>query len=131
MKKLVNYNQYYKINDEEWVKVNFYPHIMYREENEVKDWESREFSFQEFFDCVKNGNVLNAEIGYTMFLNRPYIKLPPFYSIKYYEKDITKSKIKITYEPFSASISKLAKMLDADEFCEWLKDHEITKIITK
>lgn len=131
MKKLVNYRMYISVNGGEWKDTSVYNHIRYMEESECETYESRELLFDEAFKLVEEGFIMNAECDRTFFTHKPRIRLSVsglfFEGPLYYTKRTLQTlKIKEEYLPYNDSIENIAALLTAEEFCEYLKDHDIT-----
>ena len=130
MKNLLDYRCLVSLNGEEFADTSVWSHLIYSEprETEEKVWTN----FEEAAKAIRNGEVMNAETDRTLFRNRPPL------SIRYADLAVTKNvtekqfkslRVRNAYEEVTRSydIMALAKMLPAEDFCEWLKDHGITK----
>lgn len=135
MKKLVDLQCYVALNGEEYYPTSYNNHLRYVDEDAVgqetefvtNDWETA-------VQCIEKHQVRNAEIGATLWRNRPTLKI--FYGDinkgwqEFTEKAFRSLKYKwIAHEvKYIYSINELAKMLPADQFCEWIKDQGIFSV---
>lgn len=110
-------------------------------------YKDEDFAKQEFlyrfktFEDVKaeieeGGWILNAEVTTTFFTRQPKIKINTVNSlfhcspaVEMTKKNFKPIEVKIVYiEEKDISISTLADLLDADTFCEYLKDRNISSL---
>lgn len=135
MKKLIDLQCYVAVNGEEYYPTSYHNHLRYVDENAAS--QETEFStnnWQTAVQCVENHEVRNAEIGANLWRNLPTLKI--FYGDidkgirEFTEKEFRSLKYKwVAHEVKRIyTITELAKMLPADQFCEWIKDQGIFSI---
>lgn len=130
MKQLVNVKCYVSIgNDPFFYNTSIFDYISYIEadSNSVTEYELN--TFEEALSAVEDGKIRNAVIGTTLFKKRPTIELSLI------EKETIKTITEKNFKPLrvkwekkivkSYTIKKLSRELPAEQFCEYLKDHEI------
>jgi hypothetical protein len=131
MRKLVNVRKEFRLNGGEWLDTSIWHHLKYKEESECVTKQSDVItSWQEFVDYINDNYVPNASVGHTLFRNIPYILLPknndfnyPWIEVR--EKDFVSFELRVVYNDHSTNLKTLAELLDADEFCQYLKDRGI------
>ena len=130
MRKLVDEVVMYRVNGGEWKDTSIWPHVKYIEESECETYLTKKMTFAETVKTIEVGLIRNASTDITLFRKRPYITLPDtsrdILSRTYSEKEVESVEVKIVYEPYSTTMKHLAEMLDADEFCAYLRDRGIT-----
>ena len=132
MKKVFDKRCYIRVNNEkEFHDTSIFYHLSYVEEEEAATTERVFTDFQEAYEFVKNGGVMNAEATHTLFRNRPEIKLSTADDCcagYYTEKNFKSLAVRWEYAEAQPTIKTLTSLLTADEFCEYLKDRGITQI---
>ena len=79
---------------------------------------------------VKNGDILRAELEYTLFKRKEYVSL--YQADRFEREEITEKNFKPFYIKtvysidYSPSIKTLMSKLTADEFAEWCYDKKIS-----
>lgn len=135
MKKIVDLQCYVSVNGEEYYPTSYNSHWRYVDENAVgQQTEEITGIWSVACEWVKNHKIRNAEMGQTLFTNRPTLKI--FYGdihrdrVEYTQKEFRTIKFKWIAEPVETvySITTLAKALPAEQFCEWLKDQGISAV---
>ena len=135
MKEIKNYRHYFAIGNEEYQDTSIWNDLRYCESKRDKTFELN--TFEETVQAIENGLIHRAEVGRTLFGNKPMIILHTDdlygFSIKMTEKNFKPIRVKHTWETYKQriTITSLAKELPADEFCEYLKDRGIFQISIK
>lgn len=75
MKKLYDYRMLISDDGENWYDTSFKKHIFYLNEENTQTQISKELSFDEIFDLVKNDKIFNAKYWKTCFRKRKRVKL--------------------------------------------------------
>lgn len=135
MKKLVDLRCMVAIGDDKYYDTSFWYHIRYVDVKENANVEYTLNTWEEALEEAKNDRVRGLKVERTLFGNRPYLEI--------HRGDFDKNNISITEKKFKPihvkwkfeevslnrfTMKSLVSLLPADEFCEWLKDHGITKI---
>lgn len=128
MKQLVNVKCYVSIgNDPFFYNTSIFDDIRYIEadKNSVVEYELN--TFEEALSAVKNKRVKNAVVRTTLFKKRPKIELSLI------EKETIKTITEKNFKPLkvkwekkivkSYTIKELSEELPAEQFCEYLQDH--------
>ena len=121
----------------EWYDTSIFHHLVYeREEFNGQKFDYHFDNFQEAFDWIKQGYLRNAETTETLFRRRPQIHISTASmecdGVYYTEKNFKPFDVRIEYvEKNEISLKGLSEMLKADEFCEYLKDRNITNVFIK
>ena len=130
MRKLVDEGVMYRVNGGEWRDTSIWHHAKYIEESECETYLTKKMTFAETIKAIDAGLVRNASTDVTLFRKRPYIILPSTsghtLNYTYFEKEIESVEVKIVYEPYATTMKHLAEVLNADEFCAYLRDRGIT-----
>lgn len=127
MKKICDLRCYVAIGKGVYEDTSMWRHLRYCEPGETEEYVT---SWGDLYDLVKEHHIRNAELTANLFGNLV---------VKIEWADIYKSKAKITYRNFKGvrvkwaaepydkiyTIKDLAEMLPAEDFCEYLKDHNI------
>ena len=129
MKKVVNFVQHVSFDGgKTFQKTSIWSHIHYVEpaEDKVVVLET----FEQAYEYIKADKLMNAEIDTTFFKGRKQIHISTAnldcrksFTEKNYKPIIVKMVLE---EKTNVSIESLSHFLSADEFCEWLKDRNIT-----
>ena len=92
-------------------------------------------TFEEAKEEIEKGFILNAKSTTTFFTNKPKLEINTSSSffdsaaLTMTEKDFKPIEVKIVYkEENNVSIKTLADLLDADSFCEYLNDRNISSL---
>ena len=134
MKKVVNFVQYVSLDGgKTFQKTSIWNHIHY-----VKPAEDKVVvleTFEQAYEYIKADKLMNAEIDTTFFKGRKQIHISTAnldcrksFTEKNYKPIIVKTVLE---EKTNVSIESLSRFLSADEFCEWLKDRNITNFFIK
>ena len=136
MKKLVDLRCYVSVNGEPYADTSIWKSLRYVECAEDNHEELID-TFEKAYDFIENGLVRNAYTDTTFWRKEPCIVIHygELYrdDAKFTAKTFRKMKFKWVYEPVNKiySIKELADELPADQFCEWLKDRNISLTISK
>jgi hypothetical protein len=127
MKRLSNYRQYVDVNEMGWKDTSDFNHILYEEER--PDRELSFDTFEEAYDAVEKGAVMNAWVDKTFFFKEPCIRFS-FAGVVEIPKPITKKNFKSlktlnVYEDVTNfySVKDLMSLLTAENFVDWAKDN--------
>lgn len=127
MKRLSNYRQYVDVNDMGWKDTSDFNHILYEEER--PDRELFFDTFEEAYEAVEEGAVMNAWVDKTFFFKEPCIRFSFAGSVEM-PKPITKKNFKSlktlnVYEDVTNfySVKDLMSLLTAENFVDWAKDN--------
>ena len=138
MKKVFDRVVKVKFNgSDEWYDTSIFHHLIYeREEFNGKKFDYHFDNFQKAFDWIEQGYLQNAETTETLFRRRPQIHISTASmecdGVYYTEKNFKPFDVRIEYvEKSEISLKGLSEMLKADEFCEYLKDRNITNFFIK
>jgi hypothetical protein len=131
MKKVIEVRKQYRLNNGEWTDVTDFNPISYREKDECVDKYRTIDTWKDTVGYVADGLLPNAEMHMTFFKKRIYLILPNnnIYSdfrTVVNEKDFKKLEVRVIYREPILTIKQLANILEADEFCEYLKDKGIS-----
>lgn len=127
MKKICNLRCYVAIGKGEYEDTSFWEHLRYCEPGANEEYIA---SWGDFYDLVREHRIRNAELTANLFNNLV---------VEIGKASLDKPKTKITYRNFKGvrvkwaaepydkiyTIKDLAEMLPAEDFCEYLKDHNI------
>lgn len=117
--------------DKEWNDTSIFHHYVYTDEEfEQENFHYEMKNFTEAYNFIREGYLRNAEISQTFLTKKPQIKISiggiHDIIIKYTEKNFKPFEVKIVYENINnVKITTLADLLNADEFCEYLRDRDI------
>lgn len=112
-------------------------HLQYEDEELAsKEFLYRFKTFEEMKAKIEEGYIFNAEVTTTFFTRQPKIKINTVNSLLHYSPAVEMTKknfkpieVKIVYEEKNdLSIKTLANLLDADTFCEYLRDRNISSL---
>lgn len=127
MKRLSNYIQYVDVNGMGWQNTSAFNHILYEEER--PDRELSFETFEEAYDAVEKGVVMNAWVDKTFFFKEPCIRFS-FAGVVETPKPITKKNFKSlktlsVYKDVTNfySVKDLMSLLTAENFVDWAKDN--------
>ena len=134
MKKVIDFRQYVSFDDgKTFQDTSMGNHFQYIEpiEEKINILET----FEQAYEYIKADKLMNAEIDTTFFKGRKriHISTADLDCIKSFtEKNYKPIIVKTVFEEITdVSIEKLARSLSADDFCEWLKDRNITNFFIK
>lgn len=137
MKKIYDRRVLVKVDGwEEFDDTSIYRHLRYKDEDYAKQERLYRFeTFEEAKEEIEKGFILNAKSTTTFFTNKPKLEINTSSSffdsaaLTMTEKDFKPIEVKIVYkEENNISIKTLADLLDADSFCEYLRDRNISSI---
>ena len=131
MKKVIEVKKQYKLNDGEWTDVTNFNPISYREKDECVDKYRTIDTWKDAVGYVAEGLLPNAEMHMTLFRKKIYLIFPNNDIRKDFrtvidKKDFKKLEVRVIYKEPVLTIKQLANILEADEFCEYLKDRGIS-----
>ena len=137
MKKIYDRRVLLKVDGwKEFDDTSMFRHLKYKDE----DFANQEFlyrfeTFEEAKEEIEKGFILNAESTTTFFTNKPKLEIKTSSSffdsvpLTMTEKSFKPIEVKIVYkEENNVSIKTLADLLDADSFCEYLNDRNISSL---
>lgn len=133
MKEIYDYRFEYRLEGQkEFVDTSIWQHARYIEPKEAKNWTGLIRDFPQLVDLVKDGFFMNGRLEKTLF-RKPMVVLGnvnDFYTggDKITAKNFKPIEFRCAYNKMSVSMKELAETLDADSFCEYLRDRGITKI---
>ena len=129
MKKVVNFVQYVSFDGgKTFQDTSIWNHPCYVEpiEDKIVVLET----FEQAYEYIKADKLMNAEIGATFFKGRKQIYISTAeldYRRSFTEKNYEPIIIKTAFEEMTnVSMESLFHLLSADEFCEYLKDRNIS-----
>ena len=133
MKKVFDRVVKVKFNgNNKWYNTSIFSHLVYeREELDGQKFDYHFDNFQKAFEWIEQGYLQNAETTKTLFRHRPQIHISTASmncdGVFYTEKNFKPFDVRIEYiEKNEISLRELSEMLKADEFCEYLKDRNIS-----
>lgn len=113
----------------EWHNTSMYNHYQYREEEECGTNSKENLSFDQVMEFVKAKLIPNASHSTTLFRGRDILSFNllslSLDSIHFDRKTWKKFDLRERFVPCMPSIKTLADSLDAQSFCEFLKDNGI------
>ena len=133
MKDVYNYRFEYRLDGQkEFVDTSIWRHARYIEPKEAENWTGLIRDFPQLVGLVKDGFFMNGRLEKTLF-RKPMVVLgnvDDFYTggDKITEKNFKPIEFRCVYKKENLTIKELADLLDADSFCEYLRDRGITKI---
>lgn len=111
---------------------SIFPHLKYEDEKLAEqEFLFRFETFEEAKKEVEEGWILNATSTTTFFRKRPKLKFKMNLDldISMTEKNFKPIEVKIVFEKIgNFSLKDISKLLDADSFCEYLRDRNISSI---
>lgn len=130
MTKIYDTCLYYKINDEEWRKVqcNCGVAIMPERDSDTS-MHFEDLSFEEAQSFLKECPLPGIDCGRTLFRKRPYIQISHSWENydRYFAKDIDRISYKtVYYEDNSYTIKWLMGHASADVFIKYMKERGMT-----
>ena len=131
MKEVYDYRFEYKMDGwKNFVDTSIWKHVRYLTPEEAKTWTFTIKSFDELVGLVKDDLFMNAELTKNIF-RKTVVQLSnveDYYSTAITERNFKPIEVRCAYNKMSMSMQGLAETLDAESFCEYLKDRGITKI---
>ena len=136
MKKIYDRRVLVKVDGwKEFDDTSIFRHLKYKDEDYANQEHFYRFeTFEEAREEIEKGFILNAKSTTTFFTNKPKLKInteSSFFEspITMTEKSFKPIEVKIVYEEEKhISIKELADLLDADSFCEYLNDRNISSL---
>lgn len=131
MKEVYDYRFEYKMEGwKNFVDTSIWQHARYIEPKDAESWTGLIRDFPQLISLVKDGLFMNAELR-TNFFKKTVVRLSnagAFYPDEVTEKNFKPIEFRCVYKKVNFTIKELADLLDADSFCEYLRDRGITKI---
>lgn len=133
MKEVYNYRFEYRLEGKkDFVDTSVWKHARYLESKDAENWTGTIKEFKDLVDLVEKGFFMNGRLEKTLF-GKPMIVLnntDDFYSggDRITERNFKPIEFRCVYKKENITIKELADLLDADNFCEYLRDRGITKI---
>lgn len=133
MKKIYDKRLLVKIDGwKNFEDTSIYKHLKYEDENVAnQEFHYRFETFEEAKAKIEKGLILNAKIATTFFTKQPKLKIGTvdLDYITMTKRSFKPIEIKIVYEEKNnISLKALADLLDADGFCEYLRDRNISSV---
>lgn len=134
MKKIYDRRVLVKIDGwKEFEDTSIFSHLRYEEEEFAnEDFNYRFETFEDVKKAIEEGWIINAESTTTLFKKRPLLKLSASNldcSLSFTERNFKPIEVKIVYvEESGLSIRTIADLLNANDFCEFLKDRNISSV---
>lgn len=131
MKEVYDYRFEYKTEGRKnFVDTSIWEHVRYLTPEEAKTRNFTIGTFDELISLVEKGLFINAEISKNFFKKRVVrlSNVEDSLSTAITEKKFKPIEVRCVYNKMNVSIKDIAKMLDSDSFCEYLKDRGVTKI---
>lgn len=130
MKKIFDRRVYIKLSGWKWkefIDTSIWRHLVYELEDNAKETSFLYNSFSDFLEEAKKDWIYNLEVKETFFKHLPVVNFSNFgetFSIT--QKNFSPIEVKIVYEPVTnLSLKTLSELLNADDFCEYLKDRGV------
>lgn len=133
MKKIYDRRVLIKVDGwKDFKDTSIYRHLRYKDE----DFANQEFhyrfeTFEEAKAIIEEGSILNAKITTTFFTKQPKLKIGTV-DLDYTtmtKRSFKPIEVKVVYEEKNnISLKALADLLDADSFCEYLRDRNISSV---
>jgi hypothetical protein len=131
MKEVYDYRFEYKMDGwKDFVDTSIWKHVRYLTPEDAKTWTFTIKSFDELVGLVKDDLFMNAELSKNIF-RKTVVRLSnveDYLSTAITERNFKPIEVRCVYNKMSMSMKGLAETLDAESFCEYLKDRGITKI---
>lgn len=136
MKKIYDRRVLVKVDGwKEFDDTSIFRHLKYKDEDYANQEHFYRFeTFEEAKEEIEKGFILNAKSTTTFFTNKPKLEInteSSFFEspMTMTEKSFKPIEVKIVYEEEKhISIKELADLLDADSFCEYLNDRNISSL---
>lgn len=131
MKEVYNYRFEYRLEGQKnFVDTSIFEHVRYLTPEEAETLNFTIKTFDELVDLVRDNLFMNAELSKNLF-RKTVVRLSnveDYCSTVVTAKNFKPIEVRCVYKKENLTIKELANLLDADSFCEYLKDREITKI---
>ena len=131
MKEIYDYRFEYKMDGwKNFVDTSIWKHVRYLTPEEAQPLYFTIKTFDELVDLVQNDLFINAELSKNLF-RKTIVRLSNVedsYSTTITAKNFKPIEVRCVYNKMNLSMKGLADTLDADSFCEYLRDRGITKI---
>ena len=131
MKEIYDYRLEYRFEGQKnFVDTSIWRHARYIEPKDAENWTGLIRDFPQLVSLVKEGFFINGRLEKTLF-KKPMVVLSnadDFCTDKVTEKNFKPIEFRCVYKKENLTIKELADLLDADSFCEYLRDRGITKI---
>lgn len=131
MKEIYDYRFEYKMDGwKNFVDTSIWKHVKYLTPEDAKAWNFTIKSFDELVELVEKDLFMNAELTKNIF-RKTVVRLSnieSYCSHAVTAKNFKPIEVRCTYNKMNVSMKELADLLDADSFCEYLRDRGITKI---
>lgn len=133
MRNLYHKKQYVRINGGEWVRTGW-GSMVYVEDDYAKEetFESREHTDFDKICEIVDSCIWNSESRVTIFGNKVLSirHQDIFENLTYRRKEVKTFEIKMEYTRRNDfTIRELSRELNADDFCEYLKDRGLQNIV--
>ena len=133
MKKILDYRCYISTDGEHYFDTSIRYHLTYTEPRAEKVLTIN--TFDKLVEAVKNKVIMNAGLTHTFFRRKPMVELRQGWDNDYFvtEKNFKPIYVKEVWEELTEqkSFSKLADMLPAEEFVEYVIDRGMTGVNIK
>ncbi len=138
MKKVIDYRVQYRINGKEWIDTNYFKNLLYLDEKECEDWESRTEDFDKAIEWASHDDFMGTlKVGKTLFTKEPKLEYLLNNERSWLDnancscvrKKFKSLEIRVVHENTNYTIDTLKTNLSADSFCEYLKDRGVERII--
>ena len=131
MKEIYDYRFKYRMDGwKNFVDTSIYKHVKYLTPEEAQPLNFTIKTFDELVDLVRNDLFMNAELSKNLF-RKTVVRLnnvEDYFSTTVTAKNFKPIEVRCVYNKMNLSMKGLADTLNADSFCEYLKDRGITKI---
>ena len=131
MKEVYDYRFEYKMEGwKDFVDTSIWKHVRYLTPEDAKTWTFTIKSFDDLVGLVKDDLFMNAELSKNIF-RKTVVRLSnveDYLSTAITERNFKPIEVRCSYNKMNLSMKGLAETLDAESFCEYLKDRGITKI---
>lgn len=131
MKEVYNYRFEYRLEGQKnFVDTSIFEHVRYLAPEEAETLNFTIKTFDELVDLVRDNLFMNAELSKNLF-RKTVVRLSnveDYCSTVVTAKNFKPIEVRCVYKKENLTIKELANLLDADSFCEYLRDREITKI---
>lgn len=131
MKEIYDYRFEYRMDGwKNFVDTSIWKHVRYLAPEEAETLNFTIKTFDELVDLVRDDLFMNAELSKNFF-RKTVVRLSnveDYCSTVVTAKNFKPIEVRCVYKKLSASMKELAGTLDADSFCEYLRDRGITKI---
>ena len=131
MKEIYDYRFEYKMDGwKNFVDTSIWKHVRYLTPEEAQPLNFTIKTFDELVDLVRDDLFMNAELSKNLF-RKTIVRLrnvKDSYSTTVTAKNFKPIEVRCVYNKMNLSVKGLADTLDADSFCEYLRNRGITKI---